>query len=242
MQSVKRCERCNTINDSNEVYCRNCSNFLSFHRAHPSESVNVWSISFNPANAAVSGNKNHLQDRYVVVCPECELISEAQDEILPLACSHCGYFFQSGADRVVSESSLKTFKSQTNQPSDINRTSKSDEISKGESSSNEVKKNPLPKAKKDNSRMRLFFIDRRDLPPVNVGEKGDIIGKDGSILNMRNTSDQISLWHTNVGWYARILEGHPLYNGVPINQGIQIKLKDGDILMMEGSRIMVEIA
>ena len=72
-------------------------------------------------------------------------------------------------------------------------------------------------------------------------ESGEIVGTNGTILKSIKTSQQISIWHSPAGWYARTLAGSPLYNGVPVNAGMQIKLNDGDILTVEKDQVRVEI-
>jgi hypothetical protein len=77
--------------------------------------------------------------------------------------------------------------------------------------------------------------------PESIKESGDIIGANGTVLKYIKTQQQVSVWHSPTGWYARTLQGQPLYNGVPVNVGMQIKLSDGDILTIEREQIRIEI-
>ena len=55
------------------------------------------------------------------------------------------------------------------------------------------------------------------------------------------SNKQIRIWHTTTGWYARANIGMPLYNGVPMNQGVQVKLSAGDLLVIDQEQFMIEL-
>lgn len=71
--------------------------------------------------------------------------------------------------------------------------------------------------------------------------QGGIIGDNGTVMRWIRTSQQMSFRHTPAGWYIQVLAGQPLYNGVPVNTGAQIRLSDGDMLTIEKEQIRVEI-
>ena len=81
----------------------------------------------------------------------------------------------------------------------------------------DVKKNPIINVGRDTSYMRFIAVSRI------------------------RTSQQMSFRHTPAGWYIQALAGQPLYNGVPVNTGAQIRLSDGDMLTIEKEQIRVEI-
>ena len=89
--------------------------------------------------------------------------------------------------------------------------------------------------------MRLINISQNGVIPERVSEHGEIIGVNGTVLRSINTKIQISIWHSATGWYVRVMAGSPLYNGVPLNIGMQIKLNDGDMLTIDREQVRVEI-
>ena len=102
-------------------------------------------------------------------------------------------------------------------------------------------KSPLARAVKDCSSMRLINISQNGAIPEQISEQGAIIGFNGTVLRSIKTKIQISIWHSATGWYARAMAGSPLYNGVPLNTGMQIKLNDGDMLTIDREQVRVEI-
>lgn len=251
MQAIKRCGRCNTENAPDQIYCTKCGKFLSARVADTSKNITIWNMDDDTFKDDVKRSSLVQRDRssdasqrYVVICPQCNSASEVIKGMMPLACKQCGYFFQAGIDRAVPESSLNRrvsdldhIQKTTPQPPAPLATvtdNKPQQASPG-------KKNPLASTRKDTSSMRLIVITQKGMVPEDVNEKGDVVGVNGTILKMINTQQQISIWHSPAGWYARTLSGQPLFNGVPVNVGMQIKLNDGDILTIEREQVRVEI-
>ena len=87
----------------------------------------------------------------------------------------------------------------------------------------------------------VLRLSRPEVMPETVGEQGGILGENGTVLKQLRTGQQISLRHTPAGWYAMTIKGHPLYNGVPQNAGRQLRLSDGDMIIMDKEQIRVEI-
>ena len=74
-----------------------------------------------------------------------------------------------------------------------------------------------------------------------AGTTGFFIGKNGTAFRAFKSKQQVSIWHTDTGWYVRAIFGTPLFNGVPMNQGASIKLSAGDKLDIDEEQFMAEI-
>lgn len=244
MQAVKRCVRCNTVNDPLQIYCIKCGKFLST-KAESKPNRTIWDN--DPAvadkkNIQINRQKNDDKSKeYIVICPQCGAASDVINGTIPLSCNQCGYFFQAGIDKVVSKASMHSTPAPaskgtvTQEPLVNNRNDhlkRSDDIRT---------KSPLARAVKDCSSMRLINISQNGVIPERVSEHGEIIGVNGTVLRSINTKIQISIWHSATGWYVRVMAGSPLYNGVPLNIGMQIKLNDGDMLTIDREQVRVEI-
>lgn len=246
MQTARKCVRCNTLNEPGQLYCVKCGKFLSKEDKTPRK-ITIWNMNINPNNQVVDNNitvndkKSDDLPQYVVICPQCNSTVAVENGIVPLACDRCGYFFQAGIDKIV------PYKPQKKQKSDFSDDSGRNTKSLGSSAGNPVTKTvpkstgPLARARRDESSLRLIVISKSGMTPENIKESGDIVGANGTVLRFIRTQQQISIWHSPTGWYARVLNGQPLHNGVPVNTQIQIKLSDGDILTVEKEQIRIEI-
>lgn len=239
MQEPKRCVHCNTINAADRLYCENCGKFLSSKKQSSADRITVWGrVRENSENKVIATNKTvkkkqlNQPSRKVVVCRECGNKIEVKDGLMPLCCNDCGYFFQDGVDKIISEESITD-----NVEKPIND-SANDSVKPTEPL---TRRNPLPTAKKDTSSMRLISISAGKTAVEEVSEYGAVVGLDGTVLKEIKTDQQISFWHGADGWHARAMNGTPLFNGAPMNIGIEIKLSDGDILFLERNQIRVEI-
>ena len=228
MQTKRKCERCNTLNDSGQTYCVNCGKYLRGKIVNKEAKFTIWGIDDSPAIDV--GNKD-IDSHAIVVCPECSSKCPVENGVLPLSCPACGYFFQAGVDKVINASGAKKEAKivKTNLP--CNNSSENKPIANG----------PLRKVERDATSLRLTAISSSNMLPEIMREAGNIIGKDGTVFKAIRTSQQLTIWHTAAGWYVRAIAGTPLYNGVPMNQGIQMKLSDGDFLMLEKEQFRVEI-
>ena len=243
MQAVKRCVRCNTVNDTSQIYCIKCGKFLSTKpESKPNRTIwDIYPTAADAKNTQINRQTNDDKSKeYIVVCPQCGEAADVINGAIPLSCNQCGYFFQAGIDKVVSKASLYRKSSPINK-GPVNQ-EPLDNNGKGLIRSNETgKKSPLARAVIDSSSMRLINISRNGTFPERVSEQGAIIGANGTLLRNIKTTIQISIWHSATGWYARAMAGAPLYNGVPLNIGMQIKLNDGDMLTIAREQIRVEI-
>lgn len=218
MRGGKRCARCSAENDPGRVYCVQCGKFLPSRADSGGERTTVWTIPRQRQGASENNS------RYVVICPQCGQAEEVLDGKLPFACGQCGYFFQMGIDRPVLEGSVPPGAGPGKQDSPPGAV-----------------KNPLAGRSADTSELTLIPVSRTWAMPERVGERGALIGADGTVLKGMAADQQLSIWHTPAGWYARALRGQPLYNGVPVNTGAQIRLGDGDLLTIGREHIRVEI-
>lgn len=174
--------------------------------------------------------------KMIVVCPECSTKSNADNGVLPLSCSACGYFFQAGIDKIISEADLKDNKKTVkgfSVPAKVSSTVNTDTA--------RVQGGPLKRVTKDTTSLRITSITSNTFLPELMKEAGNIIGKNGTVFRSFVSNKQISIWHTATGWYARATIGTPLYNGVPMNQGVQVKLSAGDLLVIDQEQFMIEL-
>ena len=247
MQAVRKCVRCNADNNPEQIYCAKCGKFLP-KGDRIAKNVTIWDIGdvkdkgFLRADVGLASTKFDVPQKYVVICPQCANMIAVDNGIIPLACDPCGYFFQAGIDKVIPVSLQKASTSDFINKKD-DKSSSPDNSSSYTTTRNDTvqKKGPLARVRRDTSSLRLIIISRNGATPENVKESGDIIGANGTILKGIKTTQQISVWHSPAGWYAITLAGSPLYNGVPVNTGMQIKLSDGDILTVEREQVRVEI-
>lgn len=244
MQAVKRCGQCNAQNDSGQIYCAKCGKFLSARAAGIPKSITVWDMEVmnQKKDKPVAQKAKDFEpvQKYLVICPQCNNTSAAVNGMLPLACDKCGYFFQAGIDNVVPkvpQNRQRPDAEEKDRQPDVQTVS--DDYSTPAVLSG--RRNPLASAKKDTSSMRFIVISQKEAVPEEADEKGGIIGNNGTILKWIKTSQQMSFRHAPTGWYVQILAGQPLYNGVPVNAGRQMRLYDGDILTIEKEQIRVEI-
>ena len=246
MQAARKCVRCDALNDPGQLYCVKCGKYLS-KEDKTSRKTTIWNMSVNQDNQILVDNTmTNIKEsddlhQYVVICPQCNSAVSADDGVIPLACDRCGYFFQAGIDKIVQ------YKPQKRQKSDFfdkgGRSTQPSSTSKKDVAMKTVpkKNNPMMGARRDESLLRLIVISKSGMVPESIKESGDIIGANGTVLKYIKTQQQVSVWHSPTGWYARTLQGQPLYNGVPVNVGMQIKLSDGDILTIEREQIRIEI-
>ena len=224
------------------MYCVHCGKYLRGKAEKQEPSMTIWGMNETPAVSTAqvpSPAATPAADvSYVAVCPQCSHACPASRDCLPLSCSECGYFFQAGIDTVVPASSVSASK----KPIVVNGV----DITKPK-----VKENPVPDIKVrnvgplkrmsiDKSMMRLNAITASRMPEI-MKPAGNILGKGGNLFKGLCSEQQISIWHTAAGWYARATLGTPLYNGVPMNQGIQVKLASGDLIVLDAEQFMVEI-
>ncbi len=175
---------------------------------------------------------NTLNEPGKMYCVKCgKYLSNKQIDTFrtPTIWEQCNYFSQVGLDKV----GVGAVDKHSTQPNTVVNSSNDD--------TGRNNKNPLAKAKIDTSKMRLIPIGMDGFKAETVNENGEILGNGGTIFKQIKTSHQISILHSPTGWYSRTLKGQPLYNGVPQNIGVQIKLADGDLIMMDNIKIRVEI-
>lgn len=223
------------------MYCVNCGKYLKGKIVTIDNKLTIWGIDDSPArdNTTSGPAQDSIRQKSakkIVICPECSTQFDVADGVLPLSCSLCGYFFQAGIDKIINESDL------------IN----ADKVDKGsaspvtnqttvQTSTTRSQGGPLKRATKDKTFLRIISITSGTILPELMKEAGNIIGKNGTVFRSFVSNKQISIWHTTTGWYARATIGTPLYNGVPMNQGVQVKLSAGDLLVVDKEQFMIEL-
>lgn len=241
MQTRRKCEQCNTFNDDKQIYCVNCGKYLKGKIVKKDNKLTIWGIDDSPARncdnaSSVQSTTRQRSAKKIVVCPECSTKSNVENGILPLSCSACGYFFQTGIDKIISESDLTNTK-RIDKKVDSSATNPT--AVKANADRNQG--GPLKRVAKDTTSLRITSITSHTILPELMKEAGNIIGKNGTVFRSFVSNKQISIWHTTTGWYARATIGMPLYNGVPMNQGVQVKLSAGDLLVIDQEQFMIEL-
>ena len=239
MQTRRKCEQCNTLNDVKQTYCVNCGKYLKGKISQKDSKLTIWGVDESKGKCHIdsvqSHRASHQAPQMVVVCPECLTKSDVNDHVLPLSCPVCGYFFQAGIDRIVSAADAATGKTVDASSTSVNRRTVITPTPAP------LKTGPLQTAAHDTTSLRITSITSNTLLPEFMKEVGNILGKNGTVFRAFTSNMQISIWHTSTGWYARATIGMPLYNGVPMNQGNQVKLSAGDLLVIDREQFMIEI-
>lgn len=239
MQTRRKCGQCNTPNDEKQIYCVNCGKYLKGKVSQKDSKLTIWGIDESPvknhSDSVHPRRTGHPAAKMVVVCPECMTTSDVNDNVLPLSCPACGYFFQAGIDRIVRAADAAPVKTDDAGSASAK---KSTVIALAPAP---LKTGPLQTAANDTTSLRITSITSNTLLPELMKEVGNIIGKNGTVFRAFTSNTQISIWHTSTGWYARATIGMPLFNGVPMNQGNQVKLSAGDLLVIDREQFMIEI-
>lgn len=247
MQAGKRCVRCKEMNDPDRVYCIRCGKYLTARAAGQPGRQTVWEqgLQADPSrepdrrdtgadqNAGASG-KGAPATKYVIVCPECGTKTPVRDGIVPLACGPCGYFFQAGLDPVVPETDAGPVP-------DRKRTADGKDTCPAAPSVPAAGRNPMPRAARVPSSLRLILTSHPEVLPETVGAHGGVLGAGGTILRQVRTGQQLDIHQSSGIWYARVLKGEPCYNGDTKNAGCQFRLEDGGMLIMDQEQIRVEL-
>lgn len=246
MQIRKRCVQCNTLNDPDRFYCVNCGKYLKGTVAEEKTRFTIWGTDDSPVRPApdkiLSAAAVNVQTRQIVICPECSVECDAAGGVLPLSCPECGYFFQAGIDRIINTSDRADTNHKVTADPGSGRNSGTNSNQVNSSAGNtSTGRGPLPRAGRDSSSLRIISLSSDHLLPEMMKETGSIIGKNGTAFRAFKSKQQVSIWHTDTGWYVRAIFGTPLFNGVPMNQGASIKLSAGDKLDIDEEQFMAEI-
>ena len=251
MLETKRCAQCNTENPLDVMYCIKCRKFFSTtsRTKDNRKIVTVWDFDgkqggqSEPSVAPNNIKQPDLKRRVGVICPQCKTFSEAPDDVIPITCETCGYYFQVGIDIPVLEPIAGQKDHDTTKGNNVKATTEqAEENNAGPNKPDkQIGESPMRRVSADRSEMRLIPLTAKGRLPENVEENGGLIGANGTLLKWISTQQQINIWHAQTGWYAMILQGRPLYNGVPYNVRVQIKLNNGDVFSVENELIRVEI-
>lgn len=268
MQGARRCGQCNTLNEAERRYCRNCGKYLKIN-AGKTQQVTIWDLE-NAKDDARNRDKDRRADityignakpRKAVICPECKKPSFMVKEIFPLACDSCGYFFQAGIDRVVildagEEDGNRKAGTVHNESAGAavvmpgvvpgarsGQANVMPGVVPGSDSNQDLAQGgPLPRrTTKDTSQMRLLSLTSPCREPAKMQEAGNVLGKDATVWKDFVSQHKLYIWHSPTGWYAKSLAGEPFYNNVPMGTARQVKLADGDMFMLDQEQLRVEI-
>ena len=201
--------------------------------------MTIWGMDDSPARS-LPDNRNgaaakQTVAKQIVICPECATVCDAVNGGLPISCSVCGYFFQAGIDKIISSADRKSTVDKTVPVADAAKAKRDDSkpAAKGQG--------PLRRVSKDSTSLRIISLTSNHILPEMMKEAGNVIGRNGTVLKKFKSDQQISIWHTDAGWYIRATMGTPLINGVPMNQGVQMKLFAGDLIVMDREQFVVEL-
>lgn len=244
MAEIKRCVQCSYENPNNQIYCLKCGKFLKKNSGSVVSSPTIWttpatSLSGEVTNAISKSNSIGISKDYkVVICPQCKQVEKTPDNVLPMTCSNCGYFFQIGVDKIIFFSQLNKQKSVSNnangnKDTDIN-VSNTQNVDSGTKKSKRVRK-------EDNTSLRLIVRSDSSILPQKINPLGDIIGLNGTVLKQLKIDSQLKINRTPTGWYIEVLEGDCIVGNVHMNKMVQRKLVHGDYLVIGKNQIFVEI-
>ena len=98
MQTRRKCEQCNTLNDEKQIYCANCGKYLRGKVTKKDNKLTIWGIDESPAKdygtLGKEQNTNPGSAKMIVVCPECSTKSNAdstfflKNPVLPVPHPH----------------------------------------------------------------------------------------------------------------------------------------------------------
>lgn len=196
------------------------------------DNINTKSTTSNASNSG-----------YVVICPVCQYHAPTKNGVLPMSCSNCGYFFQVGLDLIVKDGALQD--SVSNQQSNTSSTppiqTKQQVSNRSSIPASSSLKSPMPTVSKDNSQLRLFWLNRINEMPIQIPHKGVTLGSKGVLLKEIPGNTLFMIWHTPAGWYLRCINGTVLYNGAPINLNIDTRLLNNDSIIIDDEQFRVEV-
>lgn len=237
MGQEKRCMQCNTPNDAGRMYCIHCGAFLDAAGRPAPPRMTIWG---NADGTGVSplmrmaGHPGTSGGKVVAVCPMCGMETPAEDGKLPPFCTSCNYFFQAGIDKV-------TVPSQTGRKRQTGQDDSENLRKFPEPAAARERTGPLKSVSPDTGKLRLLSISGSGRLPFCLKEDGNLLGCGGTMLSDIHTDQQVSIWHSPSGWYFMALQGILVYNGGPVNCGIQKKMQDGDMFRIGNEYLRVEI-
>ena len=220
----------------------NCGKYLRGKIIPQDNKLTIWRIDGSPVRDANANDRDKVKEdrsrskKKIVICPDCSTKINADNGVLPLSCPMCGYYFQDGVDKIINEfEGTKPKKTDTEGDARLKYSDRvrTDTVKKQEG--------PLKRVTKDTTSLRITSITSNAILPELMKEAGNVIGKNGTVFRRFTSDKQLSIWHTAAGWYARATIGTPLFNGIPMNQGIQVKLSEGDLLVIDQEQFMVEL-
>ena len=242
MAETKRCVQCSYDNPIDQIYCLKCGKFLKNNSDCVAQSPNIWNIQANELSGVttnVNNKSNSISKDYkVVICPQCKRVEKTPDNVLPMTCSCCGYFFQIGVDKIVLFSELDKRKTMSTDIDGKEDVIKCITDTQGEDIS--VKKQKKVR-KEDTTSLRLIVRSDPTILPQNINPCGDIIGLNGTVLKQLIIESQIKINRTPTGWYIEVLEGDCIVGNVHMNKMVQRKLVHGDYIVIGKNQIFVEI-
>lgn len=228
------------------MYCVACGKYLvskKISSENEPQAMSGYGISLSTPTTDDLGNTNTQlptpnfpNKGYVVICPVCQYHAPAKAGVLPMSCSNCGYFFQVGLDLIVKEDAL-----QDSMSSQQSSTAKQQISNSSSMSSSTSPKSPMPAVSKDNSQLRLFWLNRINEMPIQIPHKGVTLGSKGVLLKDIPGNTLFMIWHTPAGWYLRCINGTVLYNGAPINMNIDTRLLNNDSIIIGDEQFRVEV-
>ena len=239
MPTRKKCRHCNTDNPAGALYCVACGKYLVSKKMSNENELQAMSGYGISLGASASDDLNNTNSQYRV----CKYHAPTKKGILPMSCSNCGYFFQVGLDLIVKDDALQdSISIQQSSTSSTNTPQVKQHVSNSSSMSSPTPlKPPMPTVSKDNSQLRLFWLNRINEMPIQIPHKGVTLGSKGVLLKEIPGNTLFMIWHTPAGWYLRCINETLLYNGAPINLNIDTRLLNNDSIIISDEQFRVEV-
>ena len=238
MAEIKRCVQCRYENPASQIYCLKCGKFLKKSNDNVVSRPTIWSTATKTMvdgipPKAPSYNMPQIDDK-VVICPQCKQVEKTTEDVLPMACSNCGYFFQMDVDKIIDSDKIS---------SGLNRLGDNQNCLKNNGnvkvpSNSQAKKNAR---KHCETKLRLIVRTGASILPQKINPQGDIIGKNGTVLKQLQTDSQIKINRAPTGWYIEVLEGGCIVQNEHMNKMVERKLKHGDYICIGKYMLFVEI-
>jgi hypothetical protein len=240
VQTGKKCVQCSTLNEPGAVYCRSCHKYLLGRSSGREKKRTIWGIEGTPEDmvrpVSPPAECDSGRVRLVAVCPECGNKNAADEGVLPVSCSVCGYLFQMWLDRVITETEADQQPAVRELPEIPKQEPHSGSVPEGKKG-----KGPLARGGHDTSSLRFSVISSSGIMPEIMKESGNVIGRNGTAFRMIKTDQEVRVWHNRGGWYICADHGEPMYNGEIMTVGAEKRIFPGDQIMIGKERLSAEI-
>lgn len=257
----KKCAICNSINNSDSLYCKNCGHFLYDSSVSEHRLKSIWEIDMETEKTTTGNDpSDQTAGAYISSCSKTDTKSNSIADstahptnqagktcepsfiICPACASHEPLL--NGQKPLFCSACNYIFQENDHPVSMVSSTKST--IIKPPAAKKMVKRHgPLRSSKEDHS--LLYFIGFQSSPAfvLKIQEEEEILGSNGNITPeiLRNglKPHQLKATHSPAGWYLQALGGVNTWNGDSLQNGMSRKLTDGDFITTGNCVMRVEI-